>query len=122
MTGDPIGVAIVDDDPGFAAALAELLALEPALIVVGTAGSVAHGVALLADRRVRLALVDVHMPDGGGLRVVEQVQVWDDPPKVVLISANPATPETRRSGLEFFNKHDLDLEALRRVALGAPRR
>ena len=122
MTSVPIGVAIVDDDPDFAAALAEFLALEPELIVVGTAGSVEHGVTLLADPRVQLALVDVHMPNGGGLSVAEQVRKWSDPPKVALISANPPTAATRRSGLEFINKHDLGSETLRRVALGAPQR
>lgn len=122
MTRFPIGVAIVDDDPDFAAALAELLALEPELIVIGTAGSVENGVTLLADRRVRLALVDVHMPNGGGLSVAERVRQWSDPPKVALISANPPTAATRRSGLDFIDKHDLGPETLRRVAVGAPQR
>lgn len=116
MTGGPIGVAIVDDDPGFAATLAELLRLEPGLHVIGIAQSVEQGIELLADRRVHLALVDVHMPDGGGIRLVEEVRSWENPPTLALISANPPTQRTHETGVEFISKHDLGADTLRRVA------
>lgn len=116
MTSGPIGVAIIDDDPGFAATLAELVSLEPRFDVIGTAGSVANGIALLADRRVQFALIDVHMPEGGGLRVVEEVRSWNDPPELALISANPPAAEVRSAGVEFIDKRELGPELLRRVA------
>ena len=41
--------------------------------VVGEAGGVAEAVAIITDRRPDVVLLDVHMPDGGGLAVLEAV-------------------------------------------------
>lgn len=118
MSGS-IGVAIVDDDEDFAAALAELLGLDPLMHVVGTATTVEEGIGLLSCRDVVLALVDVHMPDGGGLRLVEIVARWEVSPALMLISANPATAATRASGVEFVRKQDLQPSALLHLVQGS---
>ena len=114
MTPGPIGVAIIDDDPGFVEAVAELVALEPGLTVIGTAGSVAHGLELLTDIRVRLALVDVHMPDGGGLRLVDEVRRWPNAPELTLISAQPPDAETLRDIVQRGGVVALGTERLKR--------
>jgi DNA-binding NarL/FixJ family response regulator len=41
--------------------------------VVGEAGSVADAIAVITDARPDVVLLDVHMPDGGGLAVLEAV-------------------------------------------------
>jgi DNA-binding NarL/FixJ family response regulator len=41
--------------------------------VVGEAGGVAEAVAIITDQRPDVVLLDVHMPDGGGLAVLEAV-------------------------------------------------
>jgi DNA-binding NarL/FixJ family response regulator len=56
-----IGVAIVDDHPATAAGLAALLAREPDLAVVGTAGSLAEAIELLERQTPDVALVDIQL-------------------------------------------------------------
>jgi DNA-binding NarL/FixJ family response regulator len=41
--------------------------------VVGEAGGVAEAIAIITDKRPDVVLLDVHMPDGGGLAVLEAV-------------------------------------------------
>jgi DNA-binding NarL/FixJ family response regulator len=41
--------------------------------VVGEAGGVREAIAVIADKRPDVVLLDVHMPDGGGLAVMEAV-------------------------------------------------
>lgn len=107
-----VGVAIVDDDAGFSAALAALLELDAGFRLIGTAASVEDGLALLADPRVQVGLIDVQMPRGGGLRVVDEVRRWSRFPALLLISASPPTSAVIESGHGFISKHDIDPETL----------
>jgi DNA-binding NarL/FixJ family response regulator len=56
-----IGVAIVDDHPATASGLAALLAREPDLHVLGTAGFLAEAIQLLERQTPDVALVDVQL-------------------------------------------------------------
>jgi DNA-binding NarL/FixJ family response regulator len=63
-------VAIVDDHRLFRAGVrAELDGL---VDVVGEAGGVAEAVETIAARRPEVVLLDVHMPDGGGVEVIRR--------------------------------------------------
>ncbi|HEY5319177.1 MAG TPA: response regulator transcription factor [Solirubrobacteraceae bacterium] len=63
-------VVIVDDHAIFRSGVrAELSEL---VDVVGEAGSVAEAVALIMETDPDVVLLDVHMPDGGGLTVVRE--------------------------------------------------
>jgi DNA-binding NarL/FixJ family response regulator len=59
-------VLIIDDDPGFRAALTELLA-ERGYRLVGQAGSMSEGAALVAALAPEAVVCDVHLPDGDGI-------------------------------------------------------
>jgi DNA-binding NarL/FixJ family response regulator len=64
-------VALVDDHHLFRAGVrAELTGL---VDIVGDAGTVADAVALVRDRAPDVVLLDVHMPDGGGLEVIRRL-------------------------------------------------
>jgi DNA-binding NarL/FixJ family response regulator len=64
-------VALVDDHHLFRAGVrAELTGL---VDVVGDAGTVADAVALVRDAAPDVVLLDVHMPDGGGLEVIRRL-------------------------------------------------
>jgi DNA-binding NarL/FixJ family response regulator len=56
-----IGVAIVDDHPATASGLAALLAREPDLHVLGTAGFLAEAIELLERQTPDVALVDIQL-------------------------------------------------------------
>ncbi|MEO9140499.1 MAG: response regulator transcription factor [Jatrophihabitans sp.] len=67
----PVRTVLVDDHAMFRAGVrAELGGL---IDVVGEAGTVAEAIAVIATQRPDVVLLDVHMPDGGGLAVLKTV-------------------------------------------------
>lgn len=68
-------VALVDDHALFVKGLELLLGpvSDQRIKVVGTACSVAEGLALLSRRRPDLALIDLTLPDPGGVELIRQV-------------------------------------------------
>lgn len=64
-------VVIVDDHSLFRAGVRGELAAH--VTVVGEAGTVAEAVATIAETTPDVVLLDVHMPDGGGLAVIRAV-------------------------------------------------
>ncbi len=81
-SGADVAIAIVDDHALFRAGVRAEMAGR--LTVVGEAGSVADAVALILDRRPDVVLLDVHMPDGGGVAVIAQVTA--DAPEVRFLA------------------------------------
>jgi DNA-binding NarL/FixJ family response regulator len=64
-------VAIVDDHHLFRSGVRAELGAE--LEVVGDAGTVEGAVALIREQRPDVVLLDVHMPDGGGVEVIRRI-------------------------------------------------
>jgi DNA-binding NarL/FixJ family response regulator len=71
MTGARVRVVIVDDHDLFRAGVRAELGGR--VEVVGQAGSVAEAVQTIRERRPDVVLLDVHMPDGGGVEVLRRV-------------------------------------------------
>jgi DNA-binding NarL/FixJ family response regulator len=64
-------VVIVDDHALFRAGVNAEIAARVA--VLGDAGTVSEAIRLIRERRPNVVLVDVHMPDGGGLEIVRTI-------------------------------------------------
>jgi DNA-binding NarL/FixJ family response regulator len=64
-------VVLVDDHAMFRAGVKSELGAR--VDVVGEAGGVAEAIEVITERRPDVVLLDVHMPDGGGLAVIEAV-------------------------------------------------
>ena len=79
MTDEPVGgvrvcrVFLVDDHAVFRSGVRAELAGQAGIEVVGEAGSVAEAVAGIGRVRPDVVLLDVHMPDGGGVAVLRAV-------------------------------------------------
>ena len=74
--GDEAGrcrVFLVDDHAVFRSGVRTELAGQNRIEVVGEAGSVAEAIAGIARVRPDVVLLDVHMPDGGGVAVLQSV-------------------------------------------------
>jgi len=99
-----ISVLIVDDDPGFGRAAAEMLA-DRGYRVLGQATSAADALALCEELTPDALLVDVRLPDGDGAALAAQLRARPQPPVVLLTSsdAGAVPPETLRdSGASGF--------------------
>jgi DNA-binding NarL/FixJ family response regulator len=66
-----VRVAIVDDHRLFRAGVK--VELGDGVEVVGDAGSVEEAVAMIRAQRPDVVLLDVHMPDGGGVEVIDRI-------------------------------------------------
>ena len=69
----PVTVFLVDDHSVFRSGVRAELA--GAVEIVGEAGTVTEAVAGIGATRPDVVLLDVHMPDGGGVAVLSQVTV-----------------------------------------------
>jgi len=104
LVGEPISVLIADDEPALRGALADLLAHEDDVVLIGTAGDADEAIAIAIDARPDVALVDVSMPAGGGPRAAREIA--------------RCSPDTRVIALSAFEDRPTVLEMLRAGAVG----
>ena len=116
-----VTVVLVDDHRMFRSGVrAEIGAL---VDVVGEAETVAEAVAVIAARQPQVVLLDVHMPDGGGLAVLEAVGT--DGPRFLALSVSDAAEDVIaviRAGARGYVTKSIGAEelvaAIHRVAEG----
>jgi len=120
-----ITVALVDDHAVVRGALKALLEGQEDIEVVGEAGSIAAGRALLAEKQPGVLVLDVNLPDG--LAVDSLPQLREDSPQtqIVLLTMERDLTLARRaleagaSGYLFKDSAHLELiEAVRAAASG----
>lgn len=83
----PIRVMVVDDHPMWRDAVARDLA-EAGLDVVATAGEGAKAVRVAPAVRPTVAVIDLQLPDIGGVEVTRRLLEGTDPPRVLVLSAS----------------------------------
>jgi DNA-binding NarL/FixJ family response regulator len=113
-------VLIVDDHSLFRAGVrAEL---EPLLELVGEADTVDAAVAAIAAERPDVVLLDVHMPDGGGVEVIRRATAAGEPPLFLALSVSDAAEDviaTIRAGARGYVTKSISgdelADAVRRV-------
>lgn len=67
--------------------LAAALAVDPGLVVVGTAGTVRDGMEMIADSKPDVVLMDLLLPDGDGASATESIRAASPSTCVVLITS-----------------------------------
>jgi two-component system KDP operon response regulator KdpE len=80
--GNRLSALVVDDEPQMQRLLT--ITLEANGYGVATAGTVKDALALAAQRRFDIIILDLGLPDGSGLDVLKQIREWSQTPVLVL--------------------------------------
>jgi DNA-binding NarL/FixJ family response regulator len=116
-------VVIVDDHHLFRSGVRAELGDE--LAVVGDAGSVSEAVAVIVEQRPDVVLLDVHMPEGGGVEVISRIGAEQPSVRFLALSVSDAAEDVIaviRAGARGYVTKTISAselaEAVRRVAGG----
>lgn len=83
---EPIRTLLVDDSPGFLAALQRLLTHTPEITVSATAINGTEALMAIAISMPDVVVIDVAMPGMNGIEVTRQIKHEPDPPRVIVIT------------------------------------
>lgn len=86
MTDTPLSVLLIDDHELIRDGLGAVIDLEDDLNIVGTAATVAEGIARYQELRPDVVITDLQMQDGTGLDVVRTVRKQDDKVGLVVLT------------------------------------
>ena len=116
---DTLRILLIEDNPGDARLVQELLADADAPYAVETAATLAGALALLSSRTFDLALLDLHLPDADGLGTIGRLR---EPapglPIVVLTGLDDVSVglEAVRTGAQdYLRKGTFDVDLLHRT-------
>lgn len=87
MNGTPLRVIIVDDSGEVLSALGRIIDKQVDMELVGVASSVDDGVMFVRSLQPDVVVLDVNMPDGGGLRAAKEMVVAAPGARLVAFSA-----------------------------------
>ena len=107
-------VLIVDDHELFRAGVRAQL--EDAVDVVGEASGVEEAVNLIETQSPDVVLLDVHMPDGGGVEVLRRASALDPAPRFLALSASDAAEDVIaviRAGARGYVTKSISADELR---------
>lgn len=123
--GEKVTVLLVDDHAVVRGALKALLEGQEDLEVVGEAGDLAAGRAALAERRPRVVVLDVNLPDGLAVEALPELREASPETAVVLLTMERDLSLARQAldagakGYLFKDSAHLELiEAVRAAARG----
>lgn len=122
--GGPVRVVLVDDHAMFRSGVrGELAAVPDDVVVVGEAGDVDEAVRVIDTERPDVVLLDVHLPGGGGVSVVERSKSHET--RYLALSVSDAAEDvigTIRGGARGYVTKTITgpelVDAIRRVSDG----
>jgi DNA-binding NarL/FixJ family response regulator len=100
-------VFIADDSPLVRERLAELISAVGDVELVGQADTARGTIQAIQRLRPDVAILDIRMAGGDGLRVLETVKAGEPPPVVIVLAAFPY-PQHRQKCLEAGAEYFLD--------------
>ncbi len=99
-----ISVVIIDDSDMVRQRLRAILNPRQGIEVVGEASDIAQGAELIAEFKPDVVIVDVMMPGGSGLELLEEIKREKKPPVVVVLTNYPYSV-FRKKALELGAAH-----------------
>ena len=122
-----IRLLLVEDHAVFRQSLAFMLEQEADFTVVAQASSVAEARAHLAERAIDVALVDIDLPDGSGVAVIQTLQTVNPQGRALVLTGSASHQELARAveaGASGLLRKTAPLEeivaATRRLGAGEP--
>lgn len=98
-------VFIADDSLMLRQRLADLISELENLELVGQAGDAHQALEAIQSLRPDVVILDIRMPEGNGIQVLEAVKAHESAPQVIMLTAFPY-PQYRtrclRAGAEYF--------------------
>jgi DNA-binding NarL/FixJ family response regulator len=88
----PIRVLIADDEPLLLQALGEVIDASPHFEIVATADNASDATRLAAALHPHVALLDMRMPQGGGIAAAEGIRTSSPATRIVALSAYEDEP------------------------------
>jgi DNA-binding NarL/FixJ family response regulator len=82
-----VRILIADDNASMRGALGDMLGSEPGYLVVGLAADPESAIDLAGVHRPDVAILDVKMPGGGGVRAAEGIRSASPGTRIVALSA-----------------------------------
>jgi len=126
MPADRIRVLLIDDHAVLRAGLANLLALERDLLVVGEADNGEAGVRLVPQCRPHVAIVDVSMTGIDGVETSKRIRLIAPEVRILMLTSSESAADADESlaagacGFVVKNaEHDAILAAIRAIHGGA---
>lgn len=86
MTREKISVALIDDDPAVRQRFKTSIEKHPDLVWLGEATCVREGKALALNTNPRVLLVDLGLPDGSGMEVIQEVSQKQPNTEIMVVS------------------------------------
>jgi DNA-binding NarL/FixJ family response regulator len=120
----PVRLLIADDHRLFAEALEAILATEERIEVVGRAADGEEAVALARRLQPDVVALDISMPVMDGFEAAEELEQFDDPPAVLMLTGSSAPADidrARRVGAKGYITKDAIAASLVDAILAAAR-
>ena len=121
-----MNILIVDDHPLLRSGLGRLFAIEFGATVLEAANA-AEGLKLFLDARPEITVLDLNLPDQGGLSVLRRMKAEHAAAKVVVLSMHDDTLSAasclKAGALAYLSKSagpEMILEAVRKALQGQP--
>lgn len=114
-------VLIVDDSAIVRHRLAEMVESVKHVTVVGQAPGATQAILALRELRPHLVILDIQMPDGDGVAVLEAAKELDPAPAVVMLTNyvdDYHRLRCRAAGADFFLDKSKQFEEIPRILLG----
>ena len=121
----PDSVIIIDDHPLFRKGVADLIAMEPSLHLVGEATNGASGVRLAQETNPDLILLDLNMKGMDGIETLRRLREADLDARIVMLTVSDSEEDVvaaLRAGADGYLLKDMEpediLDSLRRASEG----
>lgn len=119
----PLRVFVIEDSPILLERIAEAIADQPTLMLIGTADNEKEAVLKIRELKPEALVVDIKLREGNGLNVLAQLK-WaegDKKPTVIVFTNYPRQEYLRNSkqlGADYFLDKSTQFSDLPRVLIG----